>query len=320
MKFKKKTLVLFLLITLIFVFTVNGFVFAKDFMSLATASMGGTYYIVGASIAEILDKNLPDISMNGVIAQGSVGNPKLVDNLEADLGMTNYYSGSAAIKGEKPYEKSLNIAGICSLQFSILHFVTFADRDDLNSISDLAGKEIAVGPAGGGGVMAFSKILPFWNLTLDDVIPSYLSYTDGSSALKDGNVDVTMPHGAPPLQAITQLALQKNIKFIEINKEKFNEITKKYPYYENAIIPAGTYNGVNRDISVLGINDILIVNKSIDEDTVYQITKILYENIEKLKKIHPSMKNLTFNGYKDSLVPLHSGAKKFYDEMGIEYK
>ncbi|PRR70048.1 hypothetical protein MOST_29250 [Moorella stamsii] len=95
-------------------------------MSLATASLGGTYYIIGSAVADIITKNVPGLQVNAVIAQGSVGNPKLVDKGEAELGITNYYSAMDALQGNKPYDKPMKIAGIAPLQFSVLHFVTFA--------------------------------------------------------------------------------------------------------------------------------------------------------------------------------------------------
>jgi TRAP transporter TAXI family solute receptor len=289
-------------------------------MAIATASLGGTYYIVGAGIADMLTKNLNGIKVSAIISQGSVGNPKMVDTSEAQLGITNYLSGYKALKGDAPYGKPMKIAGIMPLQFSILHLVTLDKNKDIQSLSDLKGKRIAMGPAGGGGALLFASILPFWGITLEQTHPSYISYSDGSDSLKDGNVQLTIPHGAPPMDAISSLATQAKIRFLSIDDNKIAQITAKYPFYEKAIIPAGTYPGVNQDVSAVGIHDILVINSNVDENTVYQITKAIWENLDQLRKLHPSLKNLTFEGYKDSLVPLHPGAKKFYLEKGIKFE
>ena len=53
-------------------------------------------------------------------------------------------------------------------------------------------------------------------------------------------------------------------------------------------------------------------------DLVYEITKAIYENLEYLQQIHPSLQLMNFDSYKDSMVPLHPGAKRFYEEMGFE--
>lgn len=293
---------------------------ASKIMALATASLGGTYYIVGSGVAEVISKTLPDIQVNAVIAQGSVGNPKLVHSKEAEFGMTNYLSAMNAVRGIKPFPQKMDIAGICKLQYSILHLVTFANRNDINTVADLKGKRIAVGPAGGGGVRLFREILPFWGVDFKDITPSYVSYSDGSEALKDRKVDMNMPHGAPPLQAVSNLTIQNDIKLISMEKEKLEAINIKYPYYEAALIPAGTYKGVNNDTYSAGIQDILVVNSTLNENDVYRITKAIFENLDALRKIHPSVKNLTFDNYRHSLVPLHPGALRLYKEKGIPIK
>jgi TRAP transporter TAXI family solute receptor len=286
-------------------------------LALATASLGGTYYIVGAGIADILTKNVPGLKVDAIVAQGSVGNPKLADSGEAQLAITNYTSAISALKGDAPYNKKLKIAGIMHVQFSILHLMT-TDRKDINSIADLKGKKIAMGPAGGGGALLFMRLLPFWGLDSKDISPSYVSYSDGSDALKDGNVAMNIPHGAYPLESVTSMTVQSKIKLIPIEEDKLAQITAKYPDYERTVIPAKTYPGVDKATPAIGIRDILVVKADMDEKIVYQITKSIYEHLEQLKELHPSLKNMTLDGYKASLVPLHPGAKKFYDEKGIK--
>jgi TRAP transporter TAXI family solute receptor len=321
MKSQKRFEVLFSLLLLsLVVFSSLAIAAPPQIMSLATASLGGTYYIVGSGLADIISKTIPNIQVNAVISQGSTGNPLLINSKEAELGITNYYSGMNAIQGNKPYAGKLNIAGICKLQYSILHLVTLAEYKNIKTVADLKGKKIAVGPAGGGGVLILKEILPFWGLKFEDITPSYISYTDGSEALKDKKIDMNMPHGAPPLEAVSGLTIQNKIKIIPMEKSKLKAINKKYPYYEAAVIPAGTYKGITKDMTSVGVQDILTVNASLGEKEVYQITKAIYENLEKLRKIHPSLQKLTFDNYRNSLVPLHPGALKFYKEKGIKLK
>lgn len=287
-------------------------------LAIATASLGGTYYIVGAGIADLLTKNVPGMKVDAIIAQGSVGNPRMVDSGEAQLGITNYTSAIAALKGAAPYNKKLKIAGIMPVQFSILHLMTNGGNKDINSIADLKGKRIAMGPAGGGGALLFMRLLPFWGLDPKDITPSYVSYSDGSDALKDGNVAMNIPHGAYPLESVTSMTVQQSVKLIPIDAPRLAQITSKYPDYEATVIPANTYKGITKDTPAIGIRDILVINSDTDDKTVYEITKAIYEHLDQLRVLHPSIKTLSLDGYKASLVPLHPGAKKFYDEKGIK--
>ena len=289
----------------------------KKSYNLASASLGGTYYIVGSGVAEAITKNVDNLTVNNINAQGSTGNPLMIKNGEVELAMTNYYSGYNALNAKAIYKEKIDIAGICPLQYSIIQFFTFADRDDINTIADLKGKKVAIGPAGGGGALIYKEILPYWGITADDTIPSYVSYSDGSEALQDKKIDMNVPHGAPPLEAISSVAFLNDIKIINMESDKLAEITKDFPYYEAATIPGGTYEGLDEDIQSVGIRDILVVSADMDEEEAYKITKAIYESIEKLKEIHPSLKEMSFDNYKHSLVPLHPGALRFYEENNI---
>ena len=287
--------------------------------SLASASLGGTYYIVGTAVAEEITKADNNLTVNSVTAQGSNGNPLLIEQGEAELIMTNYLSGSKAIAGTGNYEKPINLAGICPLQYSIIQFFTFANSD-INSIADLKGKNVAIGPAGGGGALLVESLLPYWGLSVDDIKASYISYADGTDALKDGKVAMNVPHGAPPLETVSSIAETDAIKIISMEDEIVDKVIADYPSYSKTTIPAGTYKGVDEDVTSVGIQDILCCDASLSNEEVYAITKAIYEGISTLKTIHPSLAGMTFEGYKNSVVPLHPGAKQFYDEMGIKYE
>ena len=284
--------------------------------SLVSASLGGTYYIVASALAEIVTNNVDGLTVNNVVSQGSTANAIKVGTGESELGMTNYYSGMRAINGTEPYDQSYDIMGICGLQFSVIQFTSLASSN-IKSMTDLKGKKVSIGPAGGGGALIFEEILPFWDLTMNDMNLSYMSYADGGEAMTDGRIDVNVPHGAPPLEANSTAAATKDIALISMEPEILDKIIEKYPYYAAATIPGGTYKGIDEDVTSIGVQDILVCRADMDEETVYQITKAIYENIEYMQSVHASMRGMTFDNYKDSVVPLHPGARRFYEEMGI---
>jgi len=284
--------------------------------SLVSASLGGTYYIVGSGLSEVINQNVDGITVNNVVSQGSTANAIKVGTGESELGITNYYSGMRAINGVEPFDQSYDIMGICSLQYSIIQFNSLASSG-INSMADLKGKRVSIGPAGGGGALIFEEILPYWGLSMNDMNISYMSYADGGEALTDGRIDVNVPHGAPPLETISTVAVTNDISLINMEPEILDKVTKDMPYYDAAVIPGGTYEGLDTDTTSLGVQDILVCSADMDEETVYQITKAIYEQLDYLHTIHASLVPMDFQGYKDSLVPLHPGAKRFYEEMGF---
>ena len=285
--------------------------------SLVTASLGGTYYIVGSGLAEVLSQNVEGLTVNNVVSQGSTANAIKVGTGESELGITNYYSGLRALEGTEPFDQSYDIMGICTLQYSIIQFNSLANQN-ITHMTDLKGKRVSIGPAGGGGALIFEEILPYWDMTMEDMNVSYMSYADGGEALTDGRIDVNVPHGAPPLEAISTVAVTNPINIISMEPEVLEKISEDLPYYDAAVIPGGTYAGLDEDITSLGVQDILVCRSDMDEETVYQITKAIYEHLEYLHSIHASLAGMDFEGYKDSLVPLHPGAKRFYEEKGLK--
>jgi len=284
--------------------------------ALATASLGGTYYIVGTGLAEAITNSVDGLIVNSVIAHGSVGNPLMIGAGEAELVMTNYYSAYNAIHGLGPYDDPIPLLGIAPLQFSILQFMVMADSG-IYSIYDLEGLRVNIGPAGGGGALLFNTLLPFWGMELDDVNVSYVSYSEGSDAVNDGRLDVNVPHGAPPLEAISSLAQFNDLRLLELETEILEQVLAEFPYYSIATIPAGTYRGIDEDVQSIGIQDILVVYAGMDDDLVYAITQAIWEAIEHLRTLHPSLAAMTFDGYMHSIVPLHPGALRFYEEHNI---
>ena len=84
-------------------------------------------------------------------------------------------------------------------------------------------------------------------------------------------------------------------------------------------IPSGTYKGQDEDIATFGIKALLCVRADLDEDLVYEITSILYENRDRLKGLHPALSYMSQTGFmfEDLPIVLHAGAERYYLEKGL---
>lgn len=284
--------------------------------SLATAPLGGTYYIVGAGISEILTREIPHLTVNAIISGGSTANPMMLHRNEAEIGITNYISASAARAGTAPFDTRVDIMGIAPLQFSSLHIMVMGNSGIYN-LADMRGRRVNLGPAGSGGALFFRELLPFWGFRDDEFNWSFLSFVEGTEALRDGRVDVNVPNGAFPLETVASLAAFADMRLINLETANMQRMLREFPHYSISIIPAGTYRGINQDVQTGGNQDILIVQGSMDEEEAYLITKAIYEHMAELRRVHPSLSHMTFAGYNHGLVPLHPGALRFYRERGI---
>jgi hypothetical protein len=88
--------------------------------------------------------------------------------------------------------------------------------------------------------------------------------------------------------------------------------------YVAATIPAGTYEGQTADIPTLAVGNFFVTHEGVDEETVYQMTKLLFENLPELVAAHKAATAISLEGALTGMpVPLHPGAERFYREAGL---
>jgi TRAP transporter TAXI family solute receptor len=284
-------------------------------LSIGTAGMGGAYYPMGQAVATVVSNHVDNVSMVPAVTGGSVANNRLVANHEQDIGITNANLAYFAVNGTNQYEGTkLQISAIMAIHPSLLHIYTLAGSP-INSLRDIKGKRVAAGTAGGGTITFIELLLPEYNMSIDDITPSFLSYADGSSQLGDGNVDIAFVLAGYPASAVTQLQASHKIKFIELEPNVLDSMLKKYPYYTTIVVPKEIYK-TSKPVTAIGVRNLLVVNNDMDEELVYNITKALNENIAELREITAIANNIDPDKVTDVPIALHPGAKRYYDEVG----
>ncbi len=283
-------------------------------LRIGTASQGGAFYPVGQAISTLVGKYAQDTTMVPIVTGGSVENPKLVNSGEVDIAITNNNLSVLANKGVGPYKNdgAMKLRAIGSLHFSILHMMTL-DGSEINSIADLKGKRIAVGPAGGGTIPFLGQVLALEGLSIDDITPSFLSYGDGFSQLADGNVDAAFALSGYPAGAVMQAQANKKLKFIPMTDEQVTTALDKYPNYNRVVVPADTYN-TDIDGIVLGVNNMLIVDEGMDETTAFEIAKAIYDNMDEFRAENALANQIEPERSKSLKIPLHPGAAKYFGQ------
>ena len=283
-------------------------------LRIGTASQGGAFYPVGQAISTLVNKHAKGLEMVPVVTGGSVQNPKLVNKKEVDIAITNNNLAVLANKGAAMYKKSgkMSLRAIGALHFSVLHMMTLNDSS-INTINDLKGKRIAIGPAGGGTIPFTKQVLGLHGLTIKDIKPVFLSYADGFSQLADGNVDAAFALSGYPAGAVVQAQVNKKLKFIKLASGKMEQGLNKYKNYNKVVIPKSAYK-TNEDGVVFGVNNMLVADWGMDAVKVYKITKAIYGNMDEFRKINAYAKQINVKNSLKLRIPLHAGAAKYFNE------
>lgn len=285
----------------------------KMFLNIATGGTAGTYYPLGGAMAEIINKNVPDVNATAVSTGASVANINMLATDEVQMAMVQNDVTYYAFTGTEMFKdkKQSNLRGMSTIYYETIQVVTLANAG-IRSLSDLKGKRIAVGAAGSGTEANARQILEAVGITYNDIRPQYLSFAEAANSLRDGNVDVAFLTAGAPTAAVRDVAAQRDVMLVPIPQDVATRIIQRYPFYAVQKLPAGTYPKQDTEISTLAVKAMLVVSASLPEQLVYNITRAIYTNLDRLALAHAIGRVIkTETALEGMPIPLHPGAERF---------
>ena len=288
-------------------------------LAMGTGGTGGTYYAFGGVLSQYI-KNGTGSECVAVSTDGSKANILGIADGDYQLGtvqsdvMAYAWLGTNAFAGGAV--KSFRVIG--GLYAEAVQLVT--TNPAIQSVADLAGKKVSIGAPNSGVYFNAIDVLTAVGLSESTIEPQYLSFNDSAEALKDGKIDAAFVVAGPPTTAVTELMMSNdNARLVPIDGTVAETIMNSCPYYTAYTIPAGTYNNQTADITTITVKATLIVSADLDETTVYNITKSIFENIDAIKEEHAKGAELSLtNATEGMTAPFHKGAAKYFSEKGID--
>ena len=290
-------------------------------LSIATGGSGGTYYIVGSGMAQVIEKAIPGSKVVVQSTAASTENARLVGKKDVEFGFNMPDGAYFATTGEREYaatkEKYPNIRSVLAGHQSVVQ--AFATKDSgIKTFADLKGKRVALSAPSSPSMYVAMACLEAYGLNEGDYKPVYMSYAEMADAVRNGSIDCGFSFGGVPTAAALDLAMTIDTVMLGMEKDKAEAAVKKYPYFGVGTIPKNTYKGQTEDLIALTAPAIIITNSELPENVVYAVTKALWEGLEELRKIHPACNEWILKDATENLgVPLHPGAEKYYKEIGI---
>ncbi len=267
-------------------------------------------------MAEILNKDIEGMNASAQSTGATVANINMLKDGSVDLAIVQNDITYYAVHGTEMFKdkKVDNIRGIATLYPETCQFVTL-DKAGIKSIADLKGKRVAVGAAGSGAEANARQILEAYGITYDDIDVQYLSFAEGASALKDGNVDAAFLTAGYPTSSVQDIASQNKIRLLPVDADKADALIAKYPFYTKTTVPAGTYAGFDEDVPTISVMAMLVASDKVDDKLGYEIAKALFTNLDRLQAAHSVGKLITKEGaMKGMSLDMNAGAEKFFKE------
>ncbi|MEO5795003.1 MAG: TAXI family TRAP transporter solute-binding subunit [Rhodoferax sp.] len=289
------------------------------FINVLTGGQSGIYYPLGVALSQIYGKVLPNAKISVQATKASAENLNLLQQGRGEVAFALADSVSDAWKGDEeagfkaPLKKIRAIAGLYSNYIQIIANA----ESGIKSIADLKGKRISVGAPKSGTELNARAILKAAGLSYKDFSKvEYLGFGESVELMKNRQLDVTLQSVGLGAASIRDLAVSIDIVVVAVPADVVAKVGD--PAYEAASIPANTYNGQKVAIPTVAIKNILVTHEGVATDTVYAMTKSMFDNLDAMVAAHTAAKAIVKKDAAMGLpIPLHPGAEKYYREAGL---
>ncbi|MDQ0413569.1 MULTISPECIES: TAXI family TRAP transporter solute-binding subunit [Mesobacillus] len=286
------------------------------FMSILTGGTGGTYFPLGGAFANIVS-DATGIDTNAETTGASAENMQSIKDDKGEIAFTQTDIASYATEGKLMFEGNAidNIKAIGTLYPETIQIVT-TEKTGIKTVEDLKGKKISIGAPGSGTAANAEQILEVYGMSLDDIQKQDLSFDESVNGIKDGNIDAAFVTAGHPTAAVEELSATDKVVIVPVDADKADKLIEKYPYYTKEEIGSGTYK-ISAAVPTVAVQAMLVVKAGLSDEVVYDITKAIFENLDKVqhakaKQINPE------NALNGVGIDVHPGAQKYFDEKGIK--
>lgn len=291
---------------------------APTFINILTGGTSGVYYPIGVGLSQLYSNGIEGSKTSVQATKASVENLNLLQAGRGELALALGDSVADAWNGveeagfKAPLKKLRAIAGTYPNYIQIVA----SKESGIKTLADLKGKTISVGAPKSGTELNARAIFKAAGLSYDDMAKvEFLPYAESVELIKNRQLDATLQSSGLGMAAIRDLAATLPITFVSVPADVTAKIGNAA--YQPASIPAGTYDGQDADVPTVAITNILVSHDGVSEEVAYQMTKLMFDNLERLGNAHSAAKDIKLETAAKNLpIPLHPGAERFYKEAG----
>lgn len=291
----------------------------KGTYAWGVASLGSSAQMVASAISAVVTEYYPELSLSVQATAGSNENVRLIREDEIDIANVNDGYNAATAQGAYEGEPETELWALFNM-YENAYVVCVLEDSPVQTMEDLIGKRVNLGPAGSGVYNAAAAMFESYGL-LDKITVTTYSYTDANDQLKQGSIDalVGLISGEVPSTALAELDNGTALRVIPTESEKLQSAYAKFPDYADGMIHAGCIKAVKEDMPVMAGFTIEYADERMPDDVAYAIVKTVYENIDKLASYHQIGGTLraetALNGI-PSNIKVHPGAAQYFQEIG----
>ena len=292
---------------------------AQDFINVLTGGTSGVYYPMGVALSKIYSEALPDAKVQVQSTKASVENLNLLQQGKGEIGFSLGDSVKLAAEGDAdagfsaPLDK---LRGIAAIYPNYIQIVASADSG-IKTLADLKGKSVSVGAPKSGTELNARAILEAAGMSYDDLgRVEYLPFAESVELMKNRQLDATLQSAGLGVASLKDLSTSIPISVVAVPVDVAEKLGAPYVAGE---IPAGTYDGQAETVPTVAVINYLVSSDAVSDETAYAMTKAMFENLDQMKAAHAAANDIDVQKALLGMpIPVHPGAQKYYDEVGVK--
>jgi TRAP transporter TAXI family solute receptor len=278
---------------------------------IGTSEAGGTFHSQGLALAEVFNESRPGKERCTVLAtSASIDNAARLDRGEIEFGFMAANWIGRARDGVPPFTQKIALRMVSPANSGPIFFAT-AKESAIETMADLIGKRIAVGPRGSGMAEHVRAIFSVLGISFDGFTPLYLSFAEGAEALIKGGVDAQFQ---PPIpnRVMTDLSERAQLRVVRYPPGWLEKVLSEVSFYRKTSIEEGAFRGATEEVPQVGVVNVIVTHERVPEDAVHDLAKIIVDNLHALPAMNP-----LFKGIEDLFRPLHAAGAAAFEFGGV---
>lgn len=291
---------------------------AQDFIAVLTGGTSGVYYPLGVALSKIYGEKIPGARPSVQATKASVENLTLLQQGKGEIAFTLGDSLISAWKGEEEagFKTKLDkLRGVAAVYPNYVQIVA-SKESGIRTLADLKGKRLSVGAPKSGTELNARAILAAAGLSYTDLGKvEYLPFAESVELMKNRQLDATLQSAGLGVASIRDLATSVDIVVVEVPAAV---VEKAGVPFVKATIPADTYKGQTAPVQTTAVVNYLVTRADLKDDTVYAMTKALFENLGEMTAAHAAARAISLEKALEGMpVPVHPGALRYLKEKGV---
>ncbi|MBF0622351.1 MAG: TAXI family TRAP transporter solute-binding subunit [Magnetococcales bacterium] len=292
----------------------------KQFVTIGTGGVTGVYYPAGGALCRMVNKTTDSHKIRCTVEStgGSVYNTNTLAAGELELGIAQADVAAKAVQGSAPFNHALSeVRSVLALHPEMVTLVARRDAN-IHSVADLKGKRINIGSPGSGNRRTATELLQSCGVEESDLaLAGALKSSEMPDALRDNKLDGYFYVVGHPTANIKDAATGTPVNIVPLTEPCAAKVIAAHDYFVSTEVPAGLYRDITEAVPTYGVKATLITTTAVSEETIYQVVKAIFENLDDFRTLHPAFKTLNAESMRQgTTAPFHAGAIRYFKEKG----